>query len=236
MEIKVNSDNKTARIVGVLFVTGMVAYFLSDEFLLAPILSAPDYLGSIYPNKTRVMIAVLLWLIVGVSVVGIAAMMFPILKQHNESLALGYVGFRVIEFAIIIVHVISPLLLLTLSQRYVQAEAPDASYFQTFGTLLLEGRYWTGEMIAILVGLGGLTFCYLLYRSELIPRVISGWGLIGYALLLTGVLLELFGPSVGMIISLPGGLFEIFLAIWLIVKGFNSSAVVSGSANPQSAY
>ncbi len=224
-----NSNRKTARIVGVLFLTAMVTYFLGDE-LLGSILNAPDYLINVSANKTQVIIAVLLWLIVGVAVVGIAVMMFPILKQHNESIALGYVGFRIIEFAIIIVHVISPLSLLTLSQEYIKAGAPDASYFQTFGTLLLAERYWTGEMVAIVVGLGGLLFCYLLYKSKLIPRFIAVWGLIGYALLFTGVLLEIFGFNLGLILFLPGALFELFLGVWLIAKGFNSSVIASGSA------
>jgi hypothetical protein len=69
------------------------------------------------------------------TIVGIAVMMFPILKKHNEPIALGYVGFRITEFAIIIVYLIIPLLLITLSQEYVKAGDPDASYFQIAGTL-----------------------------------------------------------------------------------------------------
>jgi len=73
----------------------------------------------------------------GAAVVVIPVMMFPILKKHNESLALGYVGFRIIESVILIVGHISMLSLLTLSQEYVQAAAPDASSFQALGTSLL---------------------------------------------------------------------------------------------------
>jgi hypothetical protein len=173
---------------------------------------------------------VLLWVINAAAVVGIAVLMFPILKQHNESIALGYVGSRTIEAAISIVGEICVLALLTLSQEYVKAGAPDASYFQTLGTLFLAGRDWAYKMVMIATGLGGLLFCYLLYKSKLIPRFMSVWGLIGYALLLTGVLLEIFGYSAVMILSLPGGLFEILLGIWLIVKGFKSSAIASASA------
>jgi hypothetical protein len=88
-------------------------------------------------------------------------------------------------------------------------------------------------MIYLFTGIGGLIFSYLLYRSKLVPRLISILGLIGYALLFTGTLLDMLGhvdlDGAGMIVLLPGGLFEIILPIWLIVKGFNPSAIASGS-------
>ncbi|NOU75564.1 DUF4386 family protein [Paenibacillus sp. LMG 31458] len=77
----------------------------------------------------------------------------------------------------------------------------------------------------IVLSLVSLLFCYLLYQSKLIPRLISVFGLIGYASLLTSALLEIFGYSPGMFLFLPGALFEIILPIWLIVKGFNSFAI-----------
>ena len=93
-----NSFKKTAIIVGVLFITATVASSLCFT-ILDPILNAPDILDNVSANTTQVIIGVLLLLIDSVAVVGIAVMMFPILKKHNEALALGYVGFRVIEAA-----------------------------------------------------------------------------------------------------------------------------------------
>jgi len=231
-----NSNRKTAIIVGVLFLTSTAAIMLGGEVFIEPILSAPNFLINVSANSTQVIIGLLLALFCGAAVVGIAVMMFPILKKHNESIALGYVGFRVIEAAIIFVSEIILLSLLTLSQEYVKAGAPDASYFQTLGTLAIEGRMWGYQMVMIVCGLGGLMFCYLLYQSKLIPRFLSVLGLIGYAMLLTGALLDTFSVidhlhGAGLIIThLPGGLFEILLPIWLIVKGFNSSAIASESA------
>ena len=100
-----NTNKMTARIVGALFLTATVMYGIGSGFL-GPILNAPDYLINVYPNKTQVIIGVLLELINSVAVVGIAVLMFPILKKHNETIALGYVGIRVIESAILIVGVI----------------------------------------------------------------------------------------------------------------------------------
>lgn len=220
------SNKKFARIVGVLFLVATASYILGNG-LIASIVNVPDYLIHVYPNKTQVIIGMLLEFINCAAVVGIAIMLFPILKKHNETIALGYVAFRVIEAVILIVGAISPLLLITLSQEYIEAGAPDASYFQTIGALAIKGKYLAFQVAMIVLSLYSLLFCYLLYQSKLIPRLISIFGFIGYASLLTSALLEIFGYSPGIFLFLPGALFEIILPIWLIVKGFNSFAIKS---------
>ncbi|NOU86021.1 DUF4386 family protein [Paenibacillus sp. LMG 31460] len=147
------------------------------------------------------------------------------MEVENEFKQKNGVAFRVIEAIILIVGAISPLLLITLSQEYIEAGAPDAAYFQTIGTLAIKGKYLAFQVAMIVLSLVSLLFCYLLYQSKLIPRLISIFGLIGYASLLTSALLEIFGYSPGMFLFLPGALFEIILPIWLIVKGFNSFAI-----------
>jgi hypothetical protein len=143
-----------------------------------------------------------------VLIAGIPVFMYPILKKYNEALALGHVVFRNIEVVIFTVGAISLLTLLTLSQEFVIAGTPDASYFQTLATLLLAVREWGGGVFATIVfSLSALILNYILYRSKLIPRWLSGWGLIGATLALQ----------------------EMVLAVWLIVKGFNSSTIASGS-------
>jgi hypothetical protein len=225
-----NSNRKTARIVGVLFITATVASSLSFA-IFDPILNAPDILVNVSANITQVIIGVLLLLIDCAAVVAIPVMLVPIFKKHNEALALGYVGARIIESVILIVGTIILLSLLTLSQEYVQAAAPDASYFQTLGTLLLAVYEWALLVgIMIVFSLTALILNYLLYQSELIPRFISVWGLIGATLLLAVGLLEIFGFNLTEILSIPIALQEMVFAVWLIVKGFNSSAIASESA------
>ena len=227
-----NSNRKTAITVGALFLIAMAASLIGGIWLES-ILTAPDYLITVSANKTQVVIGVLLELINGIAVIGIAVMMFPLLKKYNESLALGYVAFRIIEAVIIIAAVISPLTLIALSQEYLTAGAPEAAYFQASGTSFLAVRaLLVGQMIGIFFSLAALLFFYLLYQSKLVPRFISVWGLISVALVFTWNLLELFSISIsaGMILALSMILNEIFLAIWLIVKGFNSSAISSLSA------
>jgi len=156
-------------------------------------------------------------------------------KFRNKFIAITYVSFRIIECLLLIVGVIVYLLLLTLSKEFANAGSPDGSYFQTMSTLSVEIRYGAYHIAMITLGIGSLFLCYLLYQSKLIPRFISVVGLIGYALLLLSAPLDIVGlidtTGVGGIMYVPGALFELFLfPIWLIVKGFNSSTIDSGTA------
>ncbi len=223
-----NSYRKTAIIVGVLFITATVTAVLSILFL-GSTLDDPGYLTDVSANENQVIMAVILWLILAVSVVGIGVLMYPVLKKYVESLALGYVAFRLIEGILIIVASVSLLSLLTLSQEYV-AGALDASYYQSSGTSLLALFNWSfviGTMIFL--GLGGLPLNYLLYQSKLVPRWLSVWGLIGATLILLYGLVSLFGldPS---FLAMPIFAQEMVFAAWLIVKGFDTSAIASPSA------
>ncbi len=93
-------------------------------------------------NENQVLIGALLWLAMTASVVAIPIVMFPILRKHNEGLALGYVGARIFEGFFEAVNVVSLLSLLSLSREFVTAGAPVASYFQTSGALLLAVIDW----------------------------------------------------------------------------------------------
>jgi hypothetical protein len=224
-----NSNRKTAIIVGVLFITAMVAgmlrYVLSD-----PILDASDYLDKVAANEKQVIIGAVAFFILAVALAGIAIVIYPILRKHNEALALGYVSARIFEGVLSIVTILAILTLWTLSQEYVKTGAPDASYFQTLGNLLLAVRYRAYNVLSpITLSLGALMFYYLLYQSKLIPRWLSVWGLIG-APLFPVAWLSLFGSTISGFFIIPIVVNKMVLAVWLIVKGFNSSAIVSGSA------
>jgi len=224
-----NTNKKTARIVGVLNIIVMVSAIISGDVFLGSI-NDPDYLTAVSANEKQVLIGVFLMLTLVASVVAIPIMMFPILKKHSESLALGYVGARIFEgLADAVIYGISPLLLLTLSQEFVKAGAPDASYFQTSGALLLAVNHWSHVLENFPYGLGALMFSYLLYKSKLVPRFLSVWGLIGATLMLVTGLLRMFDPSL-VYLALPILLYEMVLAVWLIVKGFNPSAIASEPA------
>ncbi len=230
-----NTYRKNAIIVGVLFLTATVMGMLAES-LVGSILNVQDYLMNVYPNRIQLITGVLITFILGLAVIGIAIFLFPVLKKQSEPLALGYAGIRIAEFPILLVWSISPLLLITISQEFVTAGDTEASSLQTFGAVLIGLRNWTWLLVYIINGIATLILAYLLYQSKLVPRWISVLGLIGGAVLLAGTSLAMLGlmdvdQGIGMLAVLPGALFELLLPIWLIVKGFNSSAIASLSAS-----
>jgi hypothetical protein len=229
-ESKMNSHRRTARIVGVLFIVATAAPILTAPFigflggglLGEPI---PDYLVTVSASELQVFMGMFIELIWALAVVGIPVMLFPILKKHYKALALGFHSLRFVEAISTIVGSIILLTLLTLSQEFVRAGAPDASYYQALGTLLLAAREAAFMIGSGLVwSLSALALNYMLFRSGLVPRWISGWGLIGATLSFATYLLQFFGMSLD-ILFLPIALQEMVFAVWLIIKGFNSSAI-----------
>lgn len=223
-----SKDRKTAIIVGVLFIIGTAAGILSVIFT-SPILNAPDYLMQISANENQIVIGALFVLMMGFALAMVPIVIFPILRKHNEALALGYVVFRGgLETVTYIVTVISWLLLLPLSREYIKAGIPDAAHVQVLGNALREISHL--PMTVFVFGVGALIFYSLLYQSKLVPRWISVWGLIAIALHLTTGLLIVFGlqnefSALNSIMNLPIFLQEMVMAVWLIAKGFNPSAV-----------
>ncbi len=228
---------KNAMSAGVLFIIADLVGFLSLPFL-AP-LDDSNYLVSVSTSGRLVATAALLLFIGGAAAIGIAISLYPVLKKYSEGLALGAVGFRTVEGVLDIIGVTSLLLLITLSQQFVKAGAPDSSYFQTSGVLLVSGFHWVTNVAKLLAfSLGALLYYIIFYRTRLVPRWLSGWGLVAVAFTTASSLLvmyDLIAPFsteqiVLNLLILPQ---ELVLAAWLIVKGFNPSAIAPGS--PQSA-
>ena len=225
----IDARKKDARIAGVLFVIATVASSLGFV-ILGPILQAPDLLVAVSANSTQLMIGALLLLLNCAVVVAIPVMLFPILNGRNEVSAVAYLSSRIIESAILIAGAISLLSLFTLSQGSAPTGAPNASDFQSVGALLLAVYDWTLLLgIMIVFGLTALILNGALYRSQLVPRWLSGWGLIGALVLLAVGLLAVFGFDSSEMWSLPIALQEMVLAVWLIVKGFEPTAFAAES-------
>jgi len=226
-----NGNRKTAIIVGILFITATIATSIS-QFFLSPILDSSDVLVNIAANSNQLILGVLLELVNALASAGIAIVIFPVLTNYSENIAIGYVSFRAIEAAIGIVASIYLLLLLTLSQTSTINIAPVASDVDRLSAFLLTAHDWTFLMLLIVFSLGALMLYPALYNSQLVPRIISVWGLVGAIMLLAANLLILFGytninSTIDNLFSLPIAINEMVLALWLIAKGFNSSSISS---------
>ena len=228
-EIKTNKT--TARMVGALILIATGTYMFGSG-LLDSILNPPGFLLHVYAKRTQVVSGVLLQFIDAAAVAAIGILLFRSLSKHNEAIALGYLATRIIECVLLLVAGISSLSLIALSREFGAAGAADASSFQALGTLAAAHSKLAFQIAMIVLGLGSMPFCYLLYRSQLIPRSLAALGLIGYAALFIGGVGELFGLNLSMLHYLPGGIFELLLPLWLIVKGFNPATPVSERDNP----
>ena len=185
-----NANKTTARTVGILYIIGTVAGILS-VVATGPVRGAQDYLTAVLANETRLVVGALCVLTMGLALAMVPVVMFPILKRHNEALALGYVVFRGgLEAVGYVVITTSWLLLVPLSQVY--AGVLDAAN-QALGTLLLVENP-IGPVFTIAFSLGALIFYYLLFQTKLIPQWLSGWGLIALIpYVISGGFLAMFG-------------------------------------------
>jgi hypothetical protein len=236
----IHGKNRTnARWAGVFYIMATAAPILTYPFIGflgggaagEPI---PGYLVQIASNESQVIIGMLIELTYALSVLGIIVTLFPILKKHQETIALGFLGLRFMEAIGVMIHSLILLSLLTLSQEYAVAGFPDASYFHTAGTLFLAAREWTFLIgSGIVWSLSALILNVLLYKRKLIPRWLSGWGMVGAILSFAAYLLQFFDISLTEFLYLPIGVQEMVFAGWLIIKGTKSSTIVSETAKLQ---
>ena len=218
-----------ARVVGVLFLAGMVVGVVGNIFIQS-ILGAPGYLSTVSANSMKVAIGAMLLLMTVAGDAAHGVLMFPVLKQHNEYIAFGYFGFRIVDAVFLGIHVLFVLLQLPLGSQYLKAVVPDTFYLQALSTVFIQTNLYAYHIAMIALGLAGLMLCYAFYRVKLVPRLVAVWGLVGYATILCGSVLEILGFDLHLIDTIPGGLWEVFIGVWLIAKGFNSSPIAAGSA------
>src|SRR5215213_4259381 len=153
-----NTYRRTAVVAGVLWIVATVAG-LASTVLLSPILGAPDYLAKIAANEGQVLLAALAQFVAAAAIPAIAIAIYPILRRHDEGLALGSVGFRLIEGALYILVVVTLLLLVTLARESVAAGDATSSAFRVPAVLLMAARDWLSPVAAVLTfGLGAVMY------------------------------------------------------------------------------
>ena len=220
-----NTYRTTAKIVGMVYLAGFVVG-IAGNTLIQSILGAPNHLATVSANSATLTIGAILWLMAVAGDVAHGVLMFPVLKQHNESIAVGYLAARVVDAIFIAVMVLFVLIQLPLGSEYLKAAAPDAIYLQALSTVFGQASQYAYDIGMSALGMAGLLLCYTFYRTALVPRVLAVWGLVGYAIIFCGMMSEFMGSGLGLVSSIPGGLWEVFIGVWLIVNGFNTSAIV----------
>ena len=206
------------------FITSIPAFFV----FYAPVLNDPRYIVGAGAD-TSVALGAFLEMILIIANIGTAVVLYPILKRQNEILILGYVTARVMESVFIAVGILSVLSIVTLRQE--ATAGADVASLLTAGKSLVALKDWTFLLLGFMVGVGnGLLLGYLMYTSALVPRGMAVLGLIAGPVLIASGIAVMFGVieaggAVQTIATIPEALWELFLGIWPIVRGFNPSAI-----------
>lgn len=221
------TDRATAAAVGALFlvatIAGMVGLWLQES-----VVGGDDYLTAASAHPDRLATGVLLQLVMGVAVVAVAVVIYPVLRRGTERLAIAYVVARTVEAMVYVVGAAGLLALINVSEKYVATQ--DGTAYAALGQLVRAERDWSGHAIldAAVFTLGALVLNAALYRSHLVPTWLSVWGLAGAAAYLTAGLLVLYGleslSTPQVLLEAPLGLQELALALWLILRGFSSTS------------
>jgi hypothetical protein len=190
------------RLIGALFLAGFAVYGVGFG-LVTSVISAPDFLSTISAHQTTLVLGAFLMLLNTVVDVGKGVLFFPILEDHGKRTALTYLAALIVQVVFLDIGVLCLLMIVPLGQYAVDAG---------------------GASVAATLSVGAIFLCLLLFQSRLLPRFLAAWGVLGYVLHAAGAIAEIFGLSISLYLLIPGGLFELTLGFWLLIKGFQSEA------------
>jgi len=222
---KVTSYRKEAIIVGILFIIATVFLFVGGS-IYGPVLDAPDYLQAAYPNRITATIGILIEFSCIIAIPLIPVFAFPVLRKHSETLALGYLVFRLFEAVIFVLVDITKLSLIKVSELHLAADISNSDTIANIGETILGWNEWSWVFYVLIFAFGALIFYTALVQSKLVPRWISVWGLIAAVLMVTSAILAMFEvdlpDAVFGLLVMPIAVQEMVMALWLIIKGFDT--------------
>jgi len=227
LDQRLDSRMTSSRVIGLLFLAGF-AFYGAGFAMVTSVVEKPHFLASVPDHRLTLLLGVFLMLVNTVVDLGKGILFFPILGRHSPRAAQTYLATMVVEVVMLAAGALMFVLLVPLADR-----STDSGWATGVGHLVVdanESAYQLGEM---LLGLGAVVLTAVLLRSRLLPRFLATWGVVGYALLAAGSAADLLGAHVSLALSIPGGLFEVALGGWLLVKGFEPSAYDAPEAGAQ---
>jgi len=238
-----NTYRKNAVMAGVLYFLGTVFGVLGSvtggKVLSSLTASKPlvgvDILGLVTANASRLTGGAFFYLMMGISLVAMTVFLYPIFRKDSKELAMGMVLFRgALEGTGYFVSTLGILTLVALGNEYI-ATGADSAALQSMGNVLYQFQDRLAPVNSIIFLIGTTCLYLSFYRTRLIPRWLSVWGLIGVVPYMAYALLHFFHMDTGYGFYLQMVLApqEMVMAVWLIVKGFNPSAIASLSAKTE---
>jgi hypothetical protein len=212
----------TSRLIGALFLAGFLVYG-TGSILVNSVVDGPDFLAGVGAQQTTLALGAFLMIATAAVDIGKAVFFFPVLERHGKRTAVAYLATMIFEMAMMTVGVLALLMIIPLADQ-VDAGEQSLDAAQALASLAVDANETAYQIGQLSLAFGCLFLCALLFRTGLIPRWLAAWGLIGYALHLAGAAAELFGAPLSLVLLIPGGVFEVTLALWLLIKGFTPAA------------
>jgi hypothetical protein len=206
---------------------GIVGGEVLSSIISGQQLAGVDVLSLVAENSSRLTWAAFFTLMMGISLAAMTVFLYPIFRKDSEELAAGMLLFRgALEGSYYFVATLSKLTIVALGKEYVAAGA-DLAALQSMGNVLYQFQDFIGPVGSLLFIIGALCLYISFYRTQLIPRWLTVWGLIGAAGIIAYALLHFFHLDNGIGFWLQMIIFpqELVMGAWLVIKGFNQDAV-----------
>lgn len=216
-----------ARLIGALFLIGFLTYGTGFG-LINSVITAPDFPANIAAAQNILLIGAFLMLLNTMVDIGKGVLFFPILEHHGRRTALVYLAAIVVQVVFLDIGALFLLMLVPLAQIAADAGASSAAWAPGIASLLTESNTFAYNIGQATLSFGGVFLCLLLYRTRLIPQLLAGLGVLGYVMHAGGAVSEIFGLQISLYLLIPGAIFEVVIAFWLIFKGFNTAVVAEG--------
>ncbi len=214
-------NKHSGRLFGIFFILSFISYAIGSGLMEIPIRNTLQPVDILENKVNRVIGGILIAIVHTIFNIGLIGIMYNVLRHVHKSLSIVYLALSSFSTLLLALGAVFLFLPVSVSESLLLSKQHDASILNVVLSLSSSGNFYCYQLGMMLWGVGGLCFCYLLYKSNLVPVVFALCGCLGYLIFITGCVLELVDLPYGILLSMPGGIFEIILSIWFIAKGFS---------------
>nr|WP_299389047.1 DUF4386 domain-containing protein [Allomuricauda sp.] len=222
-------NQKTGRIVGLLLFLIMAAGIpsLNLRGLSTRLILEPNFMEFIHDHALGMRFAMLLDILTSALWLSIAIILFPMIKKYKLSLALTFFGLWLVNFGVIIYSNISHLSLISLSEHFMEMGALDQNALEVAGLQKIHDYFWAHFMALITYASAAFVLFYYLFRTRLVPRFLSVWGMGAISLVFLASWANIFDLDISFHFYSQNGLHMVTFIGWLLIKGFRNPTVTN---------
>jgi hypothetical protein len=220
----------SSRLIAALFLAGFLLYG-TGSILVNSVVDGPDFLAGVGSMQTTLALGAFLMIATAAVDIGKAVVFFPVLDRHGRRTAVAYLATMIFEMALMTVGVLALLTIIPLADQAATGEL-DGDIAQALGSLAVDANETAYQIGQLSLAFGALFLAALLFRTRLVPRWLAALGLVGYATHMVGAAAEIFGVPIGLVLLIPGAVFELALPAWLLTKGFDPAAYDGPATTP----